>query len=138
MTGRCVQRWVLDLGVGGGAPEKILAFERPELSFPKRKIAAPYTAKHVSTMLDLAAQTLRRWRLGDLGGLVAHMRGWSGWPCMGVVVEAAQGMARWHTIHDGNRQWVRTHFSGLLGDGSSPRAQRGEAPPPRSGAFRKF
>ena len=55
-----------------------------------------------------------------------------------VVVEAAQGMARWQTIHDGNRQWVRTHFSGLLGDGSSPRAQRGEAPPPRSGAFRNF
>ena len=27
-------------------------------------------------MLDLAAQTLRRWRLGDLGGLVAHMRRW--------------------------------------------------------------
>ena len=76
MTGRCVQRWVLDLGVGGGAPEKILAFERPELSFSKRKIAAPHTAKHVSTMLDLAAQTLRQWRLGDFGGLVAHMRRW--------------------------------------------------------------
>ena len=59
---------------------------------------------------------------------------------MGVVVEAAQGMAyntrRQQT--DLDSQWVRTHFSGLLGDGSSPRAQRGEAPPPRSGAFRKF
>ena len=89
-------------------------------------------------MLDSAAQTLQRWRLGDfgVGGTYAQVE--SGWPCMGVVVEAAQGMARWQTIHDGNRQWVRTHFSGLLGDGSSPRAQRGEAPPPRSGAFRKF
>ena len=76
MTGRCVQRWVLDLGVGGGAPEKILAFERPELSFSKRKIAAANTAKHVSTMLDLAAQSLRRWRLGDFGGLVANLRRW--------------------------------------------------------------
>ena len=91
-------------------------------------------------MLDLAAQTLRSaaeaGRFGWVGGTHAWVE--SGWPCMGVVVEAAQGMARWHTIHDGNRQWVRTHFSGLLGDGSSPRAQRGEAPPPRSGAFRKF
>ena len=76
VTEVCVQRWVLDLGGRGRSPRKILAFERPELSFSKRKIAAPHTAKHVSTMLDLAAQTLRRWRLGDLGGLVAHMRGW--------------------------------------------------------------
>ena len=123
---------------GAEPPRKILAFERPELSFSKRKIAAPHMAKHVSTMLDLAAQTLPRWRLGDLGGLVAHTRGWRVGGHVWEVVEAAQGMARWQTIHYGNRQWVRTHFSGLLGDGSSPRAHRGEAPPPRSGAFRKF
>ena len=79
LTGTYVREGVaggLGRGFGGGAPEKILAFERPELSFSKRKIAAPHTAKHVSTMLDLAAQTLRRWRLGDFGGLVAHMRRW--------------------------------------------------------------
>ena len=48
---------------------------------------------------------------------------------MGVVVEAAQGMARWQTIHDGNRQWVRTHFSGYFRDFSAMvrvRARSGE------------